>query len=34
MVLVANRPGIKLPMRSMTDDEFYIFLSGEPQLQI
>ena len=30
MVLVANRPGIKLPMRSMTDDEFYLFCQENP----
>ena len=30
MVLVANRPGIKLPMRSMTDDEFYYFCQENP----
>lgn len=30
MVLIANRPGIKLPMHSMTDDEFYYFCQENP----
>ncbi len=33
MVLVANRPGIKLPMRSMTDDEFYLFCQENPDFK-
>ncbi len=33
MVLVANRPGIKLPMRSMTDDEFYYFCQENPDFK-
>ncbi|GAB3640669.1 Uma2 family endonuclease [Spirosoma arcticum] len=33
MVLVANRPGIKLPMRSMTDDEFYHFCQENPDFK-
>lgn len=33
MVLVANRPGIKLPMRSITDDEFYCFCQENPDFK-
>ena len=33
MVLVADRPGIKLPMRSMTDDEFYYFCQENPDFK-
>lgn len=33
MVLIANRPGIKLPMRSMTDDEFYFFCQENPDFK-
>lgn len=33
MVLIANRPGIKLPIRSMTDDEFYYFCQENPDFK-
>lgn len=33
MVLVADRPGIKLPMRSMTDDEFYYLCQENPDFK-
>lgn len=33
MVLIADRPGIKLPIRSMTDDEFYYFCQENPDFK-
>ena len=33
MVLVNNQPGIKLPMRSMTDNEFFSFCQENPDFK-